>query len=85
MLCIPPPHTHTHTHRANQTFETMKKEATSEVAVAKANIKKMTVQIASLQQALQQKAWELALFIILVRYYSSASLPLCFRSWKNRN
>ena len=35
----------------------MKKEATSEVAVAKANIKKMTVQIASLQQALQQKAW----------------------------
>ena len=43
---------------ANQTFETMKKEATSEVAVAKANIKKMTVQIASLQQALQQKELE---------------------------
>ena len=34
-------------HRANQTFETMKKVATSELAVAKMKIK-MTVQITSL-------------------------------------
>ncbi len=41
--------------RANETFEQLKKESASEVAVMKANTKKMTVQLASLERQLQQK------------------------------
>lgn len=41
--------------RANQTFESLKREHASEVAVIKANAKKLTLQVASQERALQQK------------------------------
>ena len=48
-------HTHSHTLRANQTFDTMRKEHASDVAVANANVKKLQLQVASLEKALKGK------------------------------
>ena len=54
-------HSHTHTHtftltlRANQTFDIMRKEHASDVAVANANVKKLQLQVASLEKALRGK------------------------------
>ena len=48
-------HTHTHTLRANQTFDALRKEHASDIAVANANVKKLQLQVASLEKALKGK------------------------------
>lgn len=61
--------------RANETFEQLKRESASEVAVMKANSKKMTIQLASLENQLQQKVTTQSLHVYqrLQLFFSSGT------------
>ena len=62
--------------RANETFDQLKRESASEVAVMKANSKKMTIQLESLEKQLQQKVTIQLLLVyqkVTVTFFSSGT------------
>ena len=52
--------------RANKKYDEMRKDHTSEVVVLNTSIKKLTMQVASMQKALEQKVRDCVLWKILV-------------------